>query len=240
YIVVRHCWGWKTPVAAAFIAPFLILDLTFFAANMLKVFTGGWVPLTFGAGICLVMATWVKATTLVREKVAREGLSLTDFRSMMSSRPPTRIKGTAIYLTADPDTTPPALMHSLKHYRVLHERNVVLTVRNETRPYIEDSVRVSSEILDENFTAVTLRYGYMETPNIPQGLVACRTKGLKFDIMSTSFFLSRRTVVPAPNSGMPLWQDRLYIFLNKNAADPASFFHLPPGRVIELGTQVAI
>jgi KUP system potassium uptake protein len=240
FIVLRHRWGWKLPAAAAFIAPFLLLDLTFFAANMMKVFTGGWVPLTLGAGLCVVMATWVKATGLVRSKVAKEGIALADFMSMMASRAPARIPGTAIYLTADPETTPPALMHSLKHYRVLHERNVILTIRNEAKPYVEDHHRASYEKLDDNFAKVTLRYGYMETPNIPLGMNSCRKAGLKFDIMTTSFFLSRRTVIPANQSGMPLWQDRLYIFLTKNSADPASFFHLPPGRVVELGTQVAI
>ena len=115
-----------------------------------------------------------------------------------------------------------------------------MTVRNEARPYIDEDQRASHEKLDDNFSAVTLRYGYMETPNIPIGLMACRKTGLKFDIMSTSFFLSRRTVIPAAQSRMPLWQDKLYIFLTKNSADPASFFRLPPGRVVELGTQVSI
>jgi KUP system potassium uptake protein len=240
FIVVRHHWGWRPPLAAAVIAPFLVLDLTFFGANMLKVFTGGWVPLTLGAGLCAVMATWVRATDLVRERIARDGVSLTDFREMMRHRPPSRIAGAAVYLTADPETTPPALLHSLKHYRVLHTRNVILTVHNEAKPYISDDERVIYETLDENFSAVTLRYGYMEAPNIPKGLSLCRAKGLKFDIMNTSFFLSRRTVIAARNSSMALWQDKLYIFLSKNAADPAVFFHLPPARVVELGTQVAI
>ena len=240
FIIARHYWRWKLPLAVAVIAPFLLLDLTFFSANMLKVLTGGWVPLTLGLGLCLIMATWVRATGIIRERVARDGLSLDDFRKMIAGRPYATIPGTAMFLTSDAAATPPALLHSLKHYRGLHERNVILTIRNEAKPYIPEADRAAYEKIDDLFSVITLRYGYMERPNIPRGLVLCRGLGLKFDIMNTSFFLSRRTVIPAANSAMPMWQDRLYIFLAKNSEDPTSFFHLPPGRVVELGTQVTI
>ena len=240
FIIARHYWGWKLPLAAAVIAPFLVLDLTFFGANMLKVLTGGWVPLTLGLGLCIVMATWVRANNIVRARLARDGVAFEDFRTIIAGRAHSRISGAAIFLTADPTMTPPALLHSLKHYRVLHERNVILTIRNEAKPFVDEADRAAFEKIDENFSSVSLRYGYMERPNIPKGLMLCRAKGLKFDIMNTSFFLSRRTVIPAVQSAMPLWQDRLYIFLAKNAEDPTSFFHLPPGRVVELGTQVTI
>ena len=240
FIVVRHYWGWKLPLAAAVIGPMLALDLTFFSANLLKVVTGGWVPLTLGGALCILMATWVKGTKLLRARVIKDGLPLKDFLQMIKKRPPEHIQGTAVYLTGEPQTTPPALLHSLKHYRVLHEKNVILHVLNERRPYVVDDERASMLELGEGFWQVTVRYGYMENPNVPKALAACRRRGLKFDIMATSFFLSRRTIVGSPASPFAAWRRKLFVFLAKNSADPTSFFHLPPGRVVELGTQVTV
>jgi KUP system potassium uptake protein len=240
FIVVRHCWGWSLPLAIALLMPLFALDLTFFTANLLKVLTGGWVPLAIGGGLILLMATWVQGTRLLRAKVIKEGLPLSDFLKIIAQRAPTRIAGTAIYLTSEPDTTPPALMHSLKHYRVLHEKNVMLRVVSEPRPYLADSERADMAELGDGFWALTVRYGYMETPNIPKALASLRKKGFKFDIMATSFFLSRRTIVASSASSFSAWRRQLYVFLSKNSADPTSFFHLPPGRVVELGTQVSL
>jgi KUP system potassium uptake protein len=240
FIVVRHCWAWRMPLAVALIAPMLAIDLTFFTANLLKVFTGGWVPLAIGSGLCLLMATWVQGTRMLRAKVIKEGLPLADFLKIIGQRAPARIAGCAIYLTSEPDTTPPALMHSLKHYRVLHERNVMLRVANEPRPYLDDAERSEMTDLGDGFWSLVVRYGYMENPNIPKALASLRKKGFKFDIMATSFFLSRRTIVSSSASAFPAWRRQLYVFLSKNSADPTSFFHLPPGRVVELGTQVSL
>jgi KUP system potassium uptake protein len=240
FIVVRRRWNWRLPLAAAVIAPMLALDLTFFGANMLKVLTGGWVPLTLGGGLCLLMATWVRGTGLVQAKVIRDGLPLADFLKIIGQRAPTRIPGTAVYLTAEPETAPPALMHSLKHYRVLHERNVILRVVNEPRPYLDEAGRLELTDLGSGFASLLVRYGYMETPNIPKALAALRKQGFKFDIMGTSFFLSRRTIVASSASALAGWRRRLYVFLAKNSADPTTFFHLPPGRVVELGAQVSL
>jgi KUP system potassium uptake protein len=240
FIVVRRCWGWKLPLALALLAPLLALDLTFFSANLLKVLTGGWVPLTLGLGLCLVMATWVQGTRRLRAKLIREGVPLADFLKIMTQRAPARVPGAAIYLTSEPDTTPAALMHSIKHYRVLHEKNVLLRVINESRPYLDDAERIEITDLGDGFSYLIVRYGYMETPNIPKALAACRKRGLKFDIMSTSFFLSRRTIVASSASDFASWRRQLFVFMSKNSADPTSFFHLPPGRVVELGTQVSL
>ncbi len=241
YIVVRHVWKWSLWATLALIVPLLALDLTFFSANLLKVLTGGWVPLTLGAGLCLLMAVFVGATERLRVKLSKDGLPFADFREMLARRPAASTPGTAVYLTSDPDTTPPALMHSLKHFKVLHERNVLLKVVNETTPYVPDDQRIETKALDDRFSLVTLRYGYMESPNIPQALAACRKQGLKFDIMSTSFFVSRRTIVPSVAAdAMPPWKRKLFTFLTRNAADPTTFFHLPPGRVVELGAQVSL
>jgi KUP system potassium uptake protein len=240
FIVVRHHWNWRLPLALAMIAPMLAIDLTFFTANLLKVLTGGWVPLAIGAGLCIIMATWVQGTRLLRAKVIKDGLPLSDFIKIIAQRAPARIAGTAIYLTSEPDTTPPALMHSLKHYRVLHEKNVMLRVVNEPRPYLEDAERLEMTELGDGFWSLIVRYGYMETPNIPKALAILRKRGFKFDIMATSFFLSRRTIVASSASSFAAWRRQLYVFLAKNSADPTSFFHLPPGRVVELGTQVSL
>jgi KUP system potassium uptake protein len=240
FVVVRRCWRWSLGVSLALIAPLLALDLTFFGANLLKLLTGGWVPLTLAAGLCVLMATWVRGTKLLRAKMMKDGLPLADFLQMIGQRAPNRIPGAAVFLTSEPDTTPAALMHSLKHYKVLHEKNVVLRVVSETRPYVDDAERLTIADLGSGFWSLLVRYGYMESPNIPKALAVARRQGLKFDIMATSFFLSRRTIVASPGSSFAAWRRQLFVFLSKNSADPASFFHLPPGRVVELGTQVGL
>ena len=145
-----------------------------------------------------------------------------------------------MFLTANPEVAPVALLHNLKHNKVLHEHNVILTVNTAETPTVADSDRVQIEPINDDFTRVTLTYGFMESPNVPKTLTLCKRMGLKFDIMSTSFFVGRRSIVPDVRSSMPLWQDHLFIFLMKNAADPTDFFKIPPGRVVELGTQVTV
>jgi K+ transporter len=146
----------------------------------------------------------------------------------------------AVGYSYDPDVAPVALMHNLKHNKVLHEKNVILTVRTTDRPRVPEAQRALIEPINDDFKKITLSYGFMESPVVPRALGQCRKQGVKFDIMSTSFFLGRRSVIPSANQGMPLWQDKLYIFLMRNAANPTDFFHIPPGRVVELGTQVSV
>jgi len=216
------------------------LDGVFLFANGLKIASGGWLPLTMGSILVALMVTWTKGTQILSEKSRRDSVSLTDLVEMLKKRPPHRVQGTAIFLTSDADVAPVALMHNLKHNKVLHEKNIILTVRTTGVPRVQESDRVSIEVLTEDFKKITLSYGFMESPNLPRAMGLCRKLGLKFDIMATSFFLGRRSVVPSANSGMPLWQDRLFIFLMKNATNPTEFFHIPPGRVVELGTQVTV
>ena len=175
-----------------------------------------------------------------RMKALLDDYSLADLVAMLEKRPPQRVSGTAVFLTSDPVSAPTALMHSLKHYKVLHEKNVILTVQTADRPRVPENERCEIEVISPDFKRVILHYGFMESPNIPRALSICRKMGLKFDIMSTSFFLGRRSVVPSAHHGMPLWQDKLYIFLMRNAANPTDFFHIPPGRVVEMGTQVSV
>ena len=240
YQVARHMWNWSRPIAWLVIAPMACLDSVFLFANGLKIASGGWLPLTMGSILVALMVTWTKGTQILSEKSRRDSVSLTDLVEMLKKRPPHRVQGTAIFLTSDADVAPVALMHNLKHNKVLHEKNIILTVRTTGVPRVQESDRVSIEVLTDDFKKITLSYGFMESPNLPRAMGLCRKLGLKFDIMATSFFLGRRSVVPSANSGMPLWQDRLFIFLMKNATNPTEFFHIPPGRVVELGTQVTV
>jgi len=240
WFIVRRMWKWSLPMSILAITPFLIIDLAFFGSNLLKIPQGAWAPLAMGAGIVLLMWTWVRGTQLLTVKTRKDSLPLADLIEMLRARPPHRASGTAIFLTSDPDIAPVALMHNLKHNKVLHEKNVILTVRTTDRPRVSDADRILLEPISDDFKRLTISYGFMEQPNVPKALGLCRKQGLKFDIMSTSFFLGRRSVIPSARQGMPIWQDRLYIFLMRNAANPTDFFHIPPGRVVELGTQVSV
>jgi len=240
FVVTRGMWKWPLWKSLLVVAPLLAIDLTFLGANLLKLLSGGFVPLALGAGLFLVMATWVRGSRILSERVRLEATPLKDIIAILVSRGPHRVTGTAVFLSADPEQAPTALLHNLKHNRVLHETNVILTVRAGDVPYIEAANRVQARKLDGGFWQVTATWGFMETPDVPRALAAARKQGLKFDIMNTSFFLGRRTVVRSRQSPMPRWQDRLFILLSKNASSPTDFYRLPPGRVVEMGTQVSV
>jgi len=239
-IVIWKFWKWPLWAAAALMVPFLLIDLTFLGANMLKVFHGGWVPLLIGAMVMAVMITWRKGARILADKTRRLETPIDSLIESLEKKEICRVPGTAVFLTADKESAPTALLHSLKHYKVLHEQNVVLTMITETTPRVSTVDRVSIEPLGGSFQRVLLRFGFMETPNVPKALGLARKEGLSFDIMSTSFFLSRRSVRPDARSGMPAWQDRLFILLARNADDASSYFQLPTDRVVEIGTQVAV
>ena len=239
-IVIWKGWRWSLGLTLAMMLPFLFIDLAFFGANLLKIFTGGYVPVLLAMVLITIMWTWVKGTDILFEKTRKIDVPFLELVKMLEKSPPHRVKGTAVFLTSDPDTAPAALLHNLKHNKVLHEKNVILTVRSADVPRIEDEDRVSIENVGDSFWRVQLNYGYMETPNIPRGLAILRKQGFKFDIMATSFFLSRRSIRPATQSGMPLWQDKLFIGLAKSANDATDFFQIPTGRVVEVGTQVTV
>ena len=240
YIVMRRVWHWSKLQVLALLIPLGSIESFFMASNLLKIPDGGWMPLALGGALILIMLTWSKGTKIVIEKTRRESVALVDLIEMLKLRPPHRAQGTAIFLTSDSEVAPVALMHNLKHNKVLHEKNIILSVKTANTPRISEDDRISIEVYNEDFKKVTISYGFMESPNLPKALGLCRKQGLKFDIMATSFFLGRRSVVAAAQSGMPLWQDKLFIFLMKNATNPTEFFHIPPGRVVEMGTQVSI
>jgi KUP system potassium uptake protein len=240
FIVIRKVWEWSLAATVALIAPFIIVDTTFLAANLMKVVDGGWVPLALAGGVMVVMYTWRRGTRLLVDKTRRLETPLDSLVAMLEKKPPQRVPGTAVFLTSDPHSAPTALLHSLKHYKVLHEKNVILSIETEHTPRVPVEERVRIEPVGQTFSRVTLRFGYMETPNVPRGLAIARKLGWQFDIMSTSFFLSRRSLRPAARSGMPRWQDRLYIKLARAANDATDYFQIPTGRVVEVGTQVTI
>jgi KUP system potassium uptake protein len=240
FIVMRRRWKWGLALAATLAALFAIVDLGFFSANAVKILEGGWVSVGVACLIGLVMVTWVRGTRYLFEKTRKNEIPLDFLAEQMMKKPPQLVPGTAVFLTSDPQSAPTALMHSLKHYKVLHEQNVILSVVTAQQPVVPDSERVDMERINERFMRVSLNFGYMEQPNIPKALAICRKQGWKFDIMTTSFFLSRRSLKASANSGMPLWQDRLFIQLARTAADATEYFQIPTGRVVEIGTQVAI
>ena len=240
FVAIWKVWKWSAVSAACLIGPFLLIDLTFLGANALKIFEGGWMPLALGSMVMLVMYTWRRGSRILAAKTRRLELPLADLVKMLERKPPVRVPGTAVFLTSDPQSAPTALMHSLKHYKVLHERNAILTIESDPLPRVDPADRVRIEAISATFSRILLRFGFMETPNVPQALAIARKLGWHFDIMSTTFFLSRRTLRPAEASTMPRWQDHLFIALARTANDATDYFQVPTERVVEVGTQVKV
>jgi len=239
FIVLWKLWKRPLWMAIAIVAPFFVIELVFFSSNMLKLLSGGYVPLLLAMALVTVVWTWVRGSRLLAE-TSRKEEPLDKLFETLAQHPPHRVRGTAIFLTADPVAAPAALLHNLKHNQVLHEQIIILTVKTLQIPRAPESDHVKVEDFMPGVKRVTLTFGFMETPNVVKRLTQSRRHGLKFDIMKTSFFLSRRTVVPSDKSGMPLWQDHLFIFLARNATNATDFFHIPSGRAVELGNQVMV
>jgi KUP system potassium uptake protein len=240
FIVIWKAWHWRPWAAAALMVPLILVDTIFLSSNLLKVVEGAWAPLALGAAIVLLVLTWRRGTFLLLRKTRQDEVPLDKLIANLEKKPPHVVPGTAVFLTSDPSSAPTALLHNLKHNKVLHEHNVILTIRTENTPRLSDEDRVYITQLSRLFAKVEITFGFMETPNIPKALAIARKRGWKFDIMSTSFYLSRRALRPAVRSGMPRWQDRLFIALAKSASDASDFFQIPTGRVVEIGTQVTI
>ncbi|NEU10594.1 potassium transporter Kup [Methylobacterium sp. BTF04] len=240
FLVLWKTWKWSPLAAGLVILPFVAIEFLFLLSNLLKVFEGGYVPLLFAGALIIVMWTWVRGVGILINKTRKTDVPLTELVSMLEKSPPHHVRGTAVFLTSDPYIAPAALLHNLKHNKVLHEKNVILTVETVDTPRASAADRIRIEPIGPHFHKVVMKFGYMETPNIPRNLTLLRKQGFKFDIMATSFFLSRRSIRPAAHSGMPLWQDRIFITLAKNANDATDFFQIPTGRVVEVGTQVTV
>lgn len=240
FVLFFRAWKWPLWVAVAVIAPILTIEMFFLVANGLKVIDGGYVPILMAATMCLLIWTWVRGTKHVQQKAHETAVSLTNLIKMLGKSHPTVVPGTAVFLTSDPDTAPSALMHNLKHNHVLHQQNFIVTVGVAPTPKVQDADRLVMERLSDNFVRMRLLFGYMETPNVPRALIQARKKGEKFDIMTTSFFLNRRTFRSSRNAGLPLWQERVFLSLTKSASDATNFYCLPSNRVVEMGQQLAI
>jgi KUP system potassium uptake protein len=240
FVVIWKLWNWKAAAAAAVILPFVVVDMTFFSANLLKLFEGAWVPLLFGVLMAVLIWTWRRGAAILTGKTRRTEVPLLDLIKSLEKRPPHFVKGTAVFLTSDPSFVPTALLHNLKHNKVLHEHNVILTIETAQTPRVDPAERVRMENISDKFSTVRLRFGFMEQPNVPKALVIARKLGWQFDIMATSFFVSRRSLKPSAQSGMPQWQDHLFIALSRSANDATDYFQIPTGRVVEVGTQVTI
>jgi len=240
FVVIWKLWNWRAATAAALVIPLVTVDLIFFAANLLKLLEGAWVPLLFGLAMAITIWTWRRGSAILADKNRRTEVPLDSLIKSLEKRPPHVVKGTAVFLTSDPNFTPTALLHNLKHNKVLHEHNVVLTIETAQTPRVRLADRVRMETVSDKFAKVRLRFGFMESPNVPKALAVARKLGWQFDIMSTSFFVSRRALKPSAQSGMPRWQDRLFIGLSRSANDAIDYFQIPTGRVVEVGTQVTI
>jgi KUP system potassium uptake protein len=240
FVVIWKLWNWRAATAAALVIPLVTVDLAFFAANLLKLLEGAWVPLLFGLAMAITIWTWRRGSAILADKNRRTEVPLDSLIKSLEKRPPHVVKGTAVFLTSDPNFAPTALLHNLKHNKVLHEHNVVLTIETAQTPRVSLADRVRMETVSDKFAKVRLRFGFMESPNVPKALAIARKLGWQFDIMSTSFFVSRRALKPSAQSGMPRWQDRLFIGLSRSANDAIDYFQIPTGRVVEVGTQVTI
>ncbi|EKS42225.1 MAG: potassium transporter Kup [Bradyrhizobiaceae bacterium] len=240
FVVIWKLWNWRAATAAALIVPLVIVDLTFLTANLLKLLQGAWVPVLFGILMAGLVWTWRRGTVILINKTRRTEVPLADLIKSLEKRPPHIVKGTAVFLTSDPAYVPTALLHNLKHNKVLHEHNVILTIHTAETPRVDVADRVRMEKISDKFSTVRLTFGFMESPNVPKALAIARKLGWQFDIMSTSFFVSRRSLKPSAQSGMPLWQDHLFIAMSRSANDATDYFQIPTGRVVEVGTQVTI
>jgi len=233
---------WKLPVwlAAGLILPFLFIDLVFLGANLMKILEGGWLPLLVGFCLLVVMLTWRRGSALLSERTHRDEVELDGFIQMLEKRPPNRASGTAVFLTGHVNTVPSSLLHNLKHNKVLHAQNVIMSVETANVPYVPLEDRATVKQVSDSFYIVRLRFGFMDEPNIPKAIPTLKKLGLKFDVMQTSFFLSRRMLKRATHSDMPGWQDGLFIWLARRAHDASAYFHIPSDRAVEVGTQIGI
>ena len=239
-IVFRYAWGWRWPVVLGIMLPILALELVFFYANILKVLDGGFIPLMFAGVVITFMVTWLRGTTKLQARLAAEAVPMQLIAERLTASPPVIVPGTAVFLTANPTIAPPALMHNLKHNRVLHDRNFIVTVDVQTMPRVPHDQRLSIVEIAPRFWCVRIRFGYMEQPNVPRALADAKALGHKFDIMSTSYFLNRRSLRVGKGRLMPLWASRLYAGLYRQSSEPTNFYRLPTNRVVELGQQINI
>jgi KUP system potassium uptake protein len=240
HIVATERWRWPAGVAMLVTGIFLSIDLAFFGANALKIAHGGWLPLVIGALLFTVMTTWKTGRMIVARRLTARALPLEDFMARVTAKPPARVPGTAVFMTAQPKSTPPALAHNLRYNKVLHEHVITLTVATQPVPHVPAEDRVTVRSLGHGVFDLVVRYGFMEDPNVPEALALARERGLSLDEEDVTYFLGRETLIVTKAPGMALWRERLFILMARNAVRATAFFKLPPERVVELGVQVEI
>jgi KUP system potassium uptake protein len=240
FFVVWRYWGWPVWKAALLMVPLLQVEQAFLAANVLKIPEGGWLPLAIALAITLLVLTWVRGSASLGKATRKNEAELEWLVRKLEAKPPHRVAGTAVFLTGDPYSTPTSLMHNLKHNRVLHERNIILTIKTEDTPRVPRHERIEIDRVADTFIRVIAHYGFMETPSVPKIIEHCRRKDLNIDVSATSFFLSRRSLRTTMKSEMPRWQERLFIWLAGRAEDATEYFRIPSDRVVEVGTQVMV
>jgi KUP system potassium uptake protein len=240
FFVVWRCWGWPVWKVAALMVPLLLIEQAFLAANVMKIPEGGWMPLIIAGGISLMVLTWVRGSRSLAKATRKNEADLEWLVRKLDAKPPHRVPGTAVFLTGDPSSAPTSLMHNLKHNRVLHERNIILTIKTEDVPRVQRHERIEIDRVADTFVRVIAHYGFMETPSVPKILDHCRRKDLNIDIAATSFFLSRRSLKTTMKSEMPRWQELMFIWLAGRAEDATEYFRIPSDRVVEVGTQVMV
>jgi len=240
FFVVWRCWNWPVWKAAALMLPLLLIEQAFLTANLLKIPEGGWLPLVVGGIVSLLVLTWVRGSKSLSRATRKSEAELEWLVRKLDAKPPHRVPGTAVFLTADPNAAPTSLMHNLKHNRVLHERNIILSIKTEDVPRVQRHERIEIDRVADTFIRVVAHYGFMETPSVPKIIEHCRRKDLNIDIAATSFFLSRRSLKTTLKSEMPGWQERLFIWLAGRAEDATEYFRIPSDRVVEVGTQVMV
>jgi KUP system potassium uptake protein len=239
-VVMRRLWNWSLPVALAVALPLLAIDIAFLSSNALKIPDGGWFTLLVGAAVFTLLTTWKRGRALLMERLNEDSMPLPLFIESIAASPPPRVPGTAVFLTSTGDRVPHALLHNLKHNKVLHDRVVFLTVHTREIPRVPDAERIEIRDLGLAFFALDAWYGFTEEPDVPVLLDMCARHGLEFDTMDTSFFVSRETLIPVVGPGMALWRERLFVAMSKMAVKATDFFHVPTNRVVELGTQVEL
>ena len=240
FYVIRYAWGYPLALCIAATGIFFVVDFTFFASNLLKVPEGGWFPLVIGAAIFTLMMTWKEGRHLLGEKQREQAIDLPGFLESVFVSPPVRVEGTAVFLTSEPGTVPNALLHNLKHNKVLHEHNLFVTVRSHEVPWIGLDKRVEIESLGHHCWQVVLNYGFKNDPDVPRALQTIKGRGCELEVMTTSYFLSRDTVIPTIGGGMAQWREKLFAQMHHNASGAADFLYLPNNSVVELGSKIEI
>jgi KUP system potassium uptake protein len=240
FVVMRRIWNWPVWIAVLITTPLVLIDLTFLASNSLKIPDGGWFPLLIGGIVFTLLTTWKRGRSLLMRRLAEDAMPLDLFIQSIQASPPTRVPGTAVFLTSTQNRVPHALLHNLKHNKVLHERVVFLTIMTEDIPFVPSDERYEIEALGCDFFRMVARYGFKEDPDVPELLEDSGRKGFAFDMMETSFFVSRETLIATVTPGMALWREKLFVSMSKNATKASEFFQVPTNRVVELGTQVEL